>query len=109
MVQEALKANTLLPEKVSVYSVLRVKPIDEETLRKLAAEYQYIITMEEQNIIGGFGGAVAEVLAEAGTGCRLIRMGLADEFTSVVGDQEYLRHVYGLNSGALVKKIQELP
>ena len=108
VVQEAMKANTLLPEKVSVYSVLRVKPIDEETLRQLEEEYQYIITMEEQNIIGGLGGAVAEVLAETGIGCRLIRMGLKDEFTSIVGNQEYLRSIYGLDSGALVKKIQEL-
>lgn len=105
---EALDASKRLEKAISVYAALSIKPFDRETILLLAKENEYIITLEEQNIYGGLGGVVAEILATAGTSCKLIRMGLKDQFASVVGDQQYLRKIYELDSEAIVKKVEEL-
>ncbi|MBQ5345074.1 MAG: hypothetical protein J6F33_07760 [Acidaminococcaceae bacterium] len=102
---EALNANKKLTSIMSVYAVLSIKPINKKEILLLAKENEYIITLEEQNIYGGLGSAVAEILAEAGVSCKLIRMGLNDEYTSIVGDQMYLRKVYGLNSESIVRRV----
>ena len=75
----------------------------------LAAGYSPdIITVEEHNITGGFGSAVCEVTAESGSACRVHRMGLQDCFTTVVGDQAYLRKIYGMDAEAIVKKAEDI-
>lgn len=56
-----------------------VKPLDTEAVLRAAAETRGIVTVEDHNILNGVGSAVAEVLAEAGTG-RLKRMGIQDQF-----------------------------
>lgn len=108
---EAIKAAQDLQAQgigLTIYSFPSVKPIDVETIRKCAARYRYIITIEEHNIIGGFGSAVAEVLAEEPKGAILVRIGLKDIYSSAVGSQAYLRHVYGLDSEAVKKKVLEV-
>ena len=63
----------------AVVNVPTIKPIDRETIVKYASATEYIVTVEDHNIIGGLGSAVAEVLAESGRG-RLTRHGLSDVF-----------------------------
>lgn len=111
VVNEALKAaDVLLKEnkEVSVYSTYSLKPINKEQILKIAENNKYIITVEEHQIIGGLGSIVAEILAENNVTTKLIRLGLHDEFTSVVGNQEYLREVYKLDSSTLQKEIEGL-
>ena len=55
-----------------------IKPMDEEAVRRLLKRFRHVVTVEEHNIIGGFGSAVCEIAAEAGTGCRVHRIGLQD-------------------------------
>ena len=52
--------------------------------------------MEEHNIIGGLGSAVAEVLSEVTSSPKLIRLGVND-FYSSGGSYEYLKNIYGLS------------
>ena len=85
-----------------------LKPIDQERIRTLAQRFPDLITVEEHNIIGGFGSAVSEVIAENGLQCRVHRLGLRDEFTSVVGDQPYLRSKYGIDAEAIAQKAAAL-
>ncbi|MBQ9252830.1 MAG: transketolase [Clostridia bacterium] len=85
-----------------------LKPMDREAILEIAARHRDIITVEEHNIVGGFGSAVCEVIAESGAGSRVHRLGLEDCFTTVVGDQAYLRHVYGMDAEAIVKKTMEI-
>ena len=59
----------------SVYSFPTVKPIDEETIKKCAESHTIIVTCEENNIMGGFGSAVSEVMADNGLNSKLIRIG----------------------------------
>ena len=89
-----------------VYTFPTVKPIDREVIEKIAGEFELIVTCEEHNIVGGFGGAVAEVMAEsAGRKARLLRIGLNDEYSVRVGNQKYLRQQYGMDATAITERI----
>lgn len=83
----------------AVYTFPTVKPIDANVVRLVASNFDLIVSVEEHNVIGGFGSAIAEVIAEMGA-CRakLRRVGLNDEYSVRVGDQKYLRAQYGMNS-----------
>lgn len=81
-----------------LYSMHTVKPIDSALIKRLATSVRYIVTVEEHSVIGGLGGAVAEVLAQTRGATAVLRVaGLSDCFSSIVGDQEYLRDAYGLS------------
>ena len=75
-------------------------------MKDLLANFRRIITVEEHTIIGGFGSAVCELAAEEGTGCRVKRIGLNDCFTTVVGDRQYLREIYGMDGKAIAEKAE---
>lgn len=108
---ELKRAAEALAEKgigAEVWSFPCLKPIDRDTILELGAKYRDLLTVEEHNISGGFGSAVCEVLAESGSGCRVHRIGLQDCFTTVVGDQAYLRHIYGMDAESIAKKAEEL-
>lgn len=85
--------------RVGLFSMHTVKPIDRELVMELAGTVRLIVTLEEHTVIGGLGGAVAEIIAQmSGAKADLEMIGLRDCFSSVVGDQEYLRSVYGLTA-----------
>ena len=105
---EAIKAADLLAEKgisAGVISFPCVKPLDEETVNHLCKRYPLLVTVEEHNIVGGFGGAICEAVAEAGAGCRVRRIGLEDRYSSVVGSQQYLRGIYGMDAKSICEKV----
>ena len=78
---------------VSLYSI---KPIDREAIVKAAKETGAIITVEEHNLSGGMGSAVAEVLADAGVSCKFKRLGLPDTYVTKIGSQRWLCEEYGI-------------
>ena len=81
-----------------VLSMHTVKPLDTEAVLAAAQETSAIITIEEHNIIGGLGSAVAEVLAESDMShITFRRMGIKDSFCSQVGSQAYLCKCYSLS------------
>lgn len=93
----------------ALYSMHTVKPLDEALVRRLARTVRLIVTVEEHSVIGGLGGAVAEVLAEMpGSRATLKIAGLNDCFSSIVGDQEYLREAYGLSVERLTDAVTVL-
>jgi transketolase len=92
----------------AVYTFPTVKPIDKETIEKIGQEFDLVVSVEEHNIVGGFGSAVAEVMAEMrNKKARLLRIGLNDEYSIRVGNQKYLRQQYGMDSKSIVEKIVE--
>ena len=80
------------------YSFPTVKPLDEDVVRACADQTDLIVTVEEHSIIGGLGGAAAEVMAENGSRARLLRIGLEDLYCTTVGSQKYLRGQYGMTA-----------
>jgi transketolase len=107
---EALAAaETLAGEGIEarVVEVHTLKPFDAEAVVAAASECGVVVTVEEHNILGGLGAAVAEACLEAGakvSGFR--RIGLRDEFPSVVGDQKYLRARYGMDAASIVAAVR---
>lgn len=92
----------------AVYTFPTVKPIDRELIEQIAKDFSMIVTVEEHNIVGGFGSSVAEVMAEMKEKCAyLLRIGLNDEYGALVGDQKYLRARYGMDSSAIVRRIED--
>lgn len=108
---EAIEASEMLIEQgitPALYTFPTVKPIDRKTIEECAEKYDLIVTVEEHNIIGGFGGAFSEILAElGGTRAKLLKIGLDDKYSSIVGSQKYLRDVYGMSARKIVEKVRE--
>lgn len=106
---EALKAADILAGlgiQARVLAVHSLKPFDADTILAAARETGGIITIEEHNILGGLGGTVAEICLEAGvTPGFFRRVGMQDEYPSIVGDQNYLRAAYGIDASGLVEAI----
>jgi len=93
---------------VGVVNMRFVKPIDKETILKLANITKKILTVEENVLIGGFGSAVAEVLIENNnTNLKFKRLGLPDKFIEH-GDLVNLRNKYGLTKDLIKKEILKL-
>ena len=84
-----------------------LKPLDAETVRSLGRRFAHLITVEENTVIGGFGSAVCEMIAEEGTAARVHRVGLDDCYATVVGDQQYLRESYGMDAGSIAKRAEK--
>lgn len=92
----------------AVYTFPTIKPIDKDVIRECAEEYDLIVTCEEHNIVGGFGSAVAEVMAEMrNKKAYLLRIGLNDMYAVHVGNQKYLREQYGMSAEKIADRIEE--
>ncbi len=92
-----------------VSSCHSIKPIDKEDIIFSARETKGIVTIEEQNILGGLGGSVAEICLESDIKPGFFRrIGLNDEFSSIVGSQEHLRKRYKLDSTSITRVVRDL-
>lgn len=102
-------ADKLLEQGINarVLSMHTIKPLDTDAVLLAAQQTTALFTIEEHSVIGGLGGAVAELLLESGSRPPLFhRIGLHDSFTSLVGDQEYLRAKYGLDTAGILHTVQ---
>jgi transketolase len=104
--QQALLAADELSAKGVSAAILHlhtVKPFDAEAVLAQAARVRAVVTIEENTILGGLGGAVAEVLAEAGLANhpRLKRLGIPDVFPDQYGSQAGLMARYGMDAAAI--------
>ncbi len=111
ILNETKSACTLLEEAgigVAQYSFPFVSPIDRETIVQCAKNHTLIATVEEGNVTGGFGSAVSEVLADEGVETQVLRMGLQNEYCSLVGTQGYLRAQYGLDAQSMATNIHRM-
>lgn len=90
----------------SVWSFPSVKPIDRGAVESVARAHGLVVACEEHNVVGGFGGAVAEVMAEMpGPKARLVRVGIPDEYCSEVGSQAHLRRLYGIDAAGIAARV----
>lgn len=110
MVWEALQAaETLAQDGISarVINIHTIKPLDEEIIRKAAAETGKLLTVEEHNVIGGLGSAVCDVVAESGIPCKVKKIGVEDAFGHSGPAVELLKE-FGLSAANIVCKAKEL-
>lgn len=109
MVNEArMAAEELSKEGIDarVINIHTIKPIDREIIVKAAKETGKILTVEEHNIIGGLGSAVAEVVCEE-CPCLVKRLGVEDRF-GMSGPALDLLKLFGLGSENIVKRVKEM-
>lgn len=103
---EAVKALDKDEEKkdaqFSVFNMHTIKPLDKETLGKIFENYDLVITVEEHNVLGGMGSAVAEYKATFEKAPRQIFIGFNDSFYPA-GNQDFVLDEAGLS----VEKIKE--
>lgn len=108
MLQEALKAADMLEQegiKVRVLDMHTIKPLDEEAVLAAAGETGVIVTAEEHNILGGLGGAVAEVVSSL-CPVPVLRVGTRDTFGHSGNALELLKR-YGLTAEAIAEQVKK--
>ena len=98
MVAESIKAAEILKEKgveATVYNMHTIKPLDKEELEKIFKEYELIVTVEEHNVIGGMGSAVAEYKTGFGNAPKQILVGFDDTYSDA-GSHRFVLEENGL-------------
>lgn len=84
------------------YDMRFIKPLDETILHEVFGKFDKIITVEDGVIIGGFGSAVIEFMAENQYVAKIVRLGIPDEFVEH-GTQEELYALNEYDMAAIVK------
>jgi transketolase len=110
MVRPALEAHDRLKARgvqARVLDMPTIKPLDTAALRAAAQDTGHLVTVEEHSVIGGLGTAVAEVLAETGTG-RLARVGVKDTFCTEVASYPELCAMHGLTADGVEQAVLSL-
>ncbi len=85
----------------TLLSMPTIKPFDAKAVLGLVVRGMPLVTLEEHNIIGGLGSAVAEVIAESGRGVKFRRVAIPDTYSHYVGSQQFLRAKFGLDKFSL--------
>jgi transketolase len=101
---ERLAADGIAARVVDMHTV---DPLDREEVLAAAADTRAVLTVEEHNVTGGLGSAVAETLAEAGTGVAFRRHGVPDEHV-VIGPPAALYSRYRLDAAGVEAVAREL-
>ncbi len=110
ILDEAIRACEMLENKgigVEQYSFPTVKPLDKDTIINCSYDHLALVTLEEHNLAGGFGSAVSEALVDAGRSAKLIRIGINDDYCSIVGNQIYLREHYKIDAINVYDRIEK--
>jgi len=81
-----------------------VKPIDERMIKNCANNYDLIVTIEDNSILGGAGSAVLEIISMNDLKCKTLCLGIPDHFVEH-GTQEEIYKLCGLDKNGIVKKI----
>ena len=92
-----------------IISMHTVKPIDKDAIIAAAQETGGIVVVEEHQINGGLGSAVAEVLCDAGVmPGKFLRLGLPDEYVCKVGGHEWLLDQYSLSTRGILEQVRAI-
>ena len=90
-----------------VINIHTMKPIDKEIILQAIEETGRIVTIEDHNIIGGLGSAVAEVIAESGKGVTFKRLGL-HEFSNGYGTYAQVKDMNGIGTECICETVKAL-
>ena len=108
MVAEAQKAAFMLESEYGIRPTLinmhTIKPIDESCIREIAKTHEVIVSIEEHNILGGLGSAIAEVIMPLGEECRQLFIGINDQ-NCKMGSRAFMLKQVGLTCEDICKKI----
>ena len=91
---------------VTIINMHTIKPLDEEAIIKHAKNKKLIVTIEEHNIIGGLGSAVAETISKDSETPKLLRLGVQDNY-SKSGSYKYLKKINRLVPEKIIEDIKK--
>lgn len=114
-----LSTGVILPEVLAAADLLRIhgieagvlsvpviNPLDIASIEKIARSSKLLISVEEHLIDGGFGSAIAEVISGMrAPHARLLRAGIKRGMSKIIGDQSYLRNLYGIDRKSLADAV----
>ena len=107
MVKIALDCSKILKENnidAEVVNMHTIKPIDVKKINQCAKKNKLIVSIEEHNIIGGLGSAIAECLAGIKNTPEQIFFGIEDSY-SEGGEYSFLKKKFNLTPDFISKKI----
>jgi len=107
MVDYSEKAIPLLKEQgynAELFNMRFIKPLDEQLLEQIAAKHEKIVTIEENNLPGGFGSAVIEFFADRNYKNDILRIGIPDNFIDH-GTQAELHKQISIDPDGIVSQI----
>jgi len=112
MLPVAIQAAQILKDDgiaIRVYNIHTLKPLDKDAVYQAAKECRAVITLEEESVIGGLGGAAAEYLAEQeNLNCRFKRLGVPDTYGIGTGTQGWLQRQYGIDVSGVVNAVRSV-
>ncbi|MBM2766295.1 transketolase family protein [Burkholderia anthina] len=103
---EAARALNGEGRSIGVIDMPTIKPLDRDAIIAAARRSRILITVEEHNVIGGLGAAVAEVVADEGLGVRVLRHGIHDEY-SLIAPPTHLYAHYRLDGAGIAQVTRE--
>ena len=101
---ESLKEKGYHGKLVNIFSI---KPIDVDLINNLASNVKGIVTLENHSVIGGLGGAIAEIIAQKNIHAPIRYIGVEDIFTES-GKAVDVKAKYGLNIQNIVERVEEI-
>lgn len=105
--QEAIQELKETGISVAHYDMRFVKPIDEIMLHEVFAKFKKIITVEDGCLMGGFGSAVIEFMADNNYSAQVVRLGIPDKYIHH-GTQEELWEECGFDVKAIVASVEKM-
>lgn len=108
ILSEVVEAAELLEKEnisVKVVNIVTLKPFPKEIVKTCVNSTQKIFVVEEHNIIGGLGSAVAEIIADENLSVEFHRIGLEDTFAIGYGTQKEVRMQNGLDTEGIYRQI----
>jgi transketolase len=109
LAHNALCAAQMLEQQgigVSVLHMPTIKPLDSQALDMFGEAHEFIVTLEEHQVAGGLGSAIAEYYSLHNPK-RIIRLGVQDQFGQSGTQDELLAH-YGMDTKTIVETVRKL-
>jgi 1-deoxy-D-xylulose-5-phosphate synthase len=105
--QEAIKTLSKTGITPAHYDLRFVKPLDEMLLHEVFTKFDKVITVEDGCLMGGFGSAVLEFMADRGYKAEVVRLGIPDDYIHH-GTQEELWAACGFDASSIAASVERL-
>ena len=103
----ALEAAASFGDRVGVYDMRFLKPLDEELLKDIASRFKAVLTVEDGCLKGGLYGAVCEFFASIGASVRVSGLGIPDEFVDHARQSAQRAHC-GLDADGIAESLNSI-
>lgn len=109
IIEEVIEASKQLENdgfSVKVVNISTIKPFDKQSI--LDEKNKYIVTVEEQNILGGIGNIIGSIIAENNLNIKLLKIGLNDCFAEGYGTYKEMLKMNNLDSESIYNKVKSI-